>query len=152
MARSRFHREYRLTRILDELIQNLFCIIIFTVFKMSKRAHTDDIAIRGHHRNGFQQVFALVAIHNDTALCFQLPCALVHIEHNHVHTQIARCLLSAQAGTQAVVEENQQASLMLSQILILIAVFLDFKRLSQSCFQITQIVYICKVSHNSFYI
>ena len=41
---------------------------------------------------------------------------------------------------------------MLSQILILIAVFLDFKRLSQSCFQITQIVYICKVSHNSFYI
>lgn len=69
-------------------------------------------------------MFTLIAIHNDTALCFQLPCALVHIEHNHVHTQIARCLLSAQAGTQAVVEENQQASLMLSQILILIAVFL----------------------------
>ena len=44
---------------------------------MSERTHTDDITIRSHHRNSLQQMFTLIAIHNDTALCFQLPWSAI---------------------------------------------------------------------------
>ena len=95
-------------------------------------------------------MFTLVAIHNDTALSFQLPCTLVHIKHNHIHAQVTGCLLGAQTGTQTVVEENQQASLMLSQGFIFVAVFLDFESFGKGTLQVAQIMYVCKVSHNPF--
>ena len=150
MTGSGFHGEYRLAGILDELIQNLFGIIILAVLKMSERTHTDDITIRSHHRNSLQQMFTLIAIHNDTALCFQLPCTLIHIEYNHIHPQVTSCLLGTQTGTQTVVEENQQTSLMLSQGFIFVAVFLDFESFGKGTLQVAQIMYVCKVSHNPF--
>ena len=95
-------------------------------------------------------MFTLVAIHNDTALGLQLPCTLIHIEHNHIHAQVTGCLLGTQTGPQTVVEENQQASLMLSQGFIFVAVYLDFESFGKGTLQVAQIVYVCKVSHNFF--
>ena len=59
-------------------------------------------------------------------------------------------LLGAQTGTQTIVEENQQTSLMLSQGFIFVAVFLDFESFGKGTLQVAQIVYVCKVSHNFF--
>ena len=67
-----------------------------------------------------------------------------------IHAQVTGCLLGAQTGTQTVVEENQQTSLMLSQGFIFVAVFLDFESFGKGTLQVAQIVYVCKVSHNFF--
>ena len=46
-----------------------------------------------------------------------------------------RQLLGTQTGTQTVVEENQQTSLMLSQGFIFVAVFLDFESFGKGTLQ-----------------
>ena len=83
---SRLHSEDRLARILYELIYYCLSIVILSVCQTCKRADTDNVAIASHHRNSLQQVFRLVAIHDDTTLCLQLPCSGIHIEDNDIHT------------------------------------------------------------------
>jgi hypothetical protein len=72
---------------------------------------------------------------------------LVHIEYNHVHTEVAGSLLRTQTGTETVIEENQQTSLMLAQRFILIAVLLDFERFLKGGIQVAQIEYISVIFH-----
>ena len=69
MHGSCLHGKDGATRIFDKLIQYRFSVIVFAVGKSCKRAHTNQIAVAAHHGNGLQQMFALVAIHNDTTLC-----------------------------------------------------------------------------------
>jgi predicted nucleic-acid-binding protein len=92
-------------------------------------------------------VLTLVTIHNHTTFGFKLPCTLVHVEDNHVHTEVTGSLLCTQTGTETIIEENQQASLVLTQRFILIAVLLDFERFLQGGIQVAQVKYISVVSH-----
>ena len=99
------------------------------------------------YNDSLEEVFGLVTVHDDPAFGFQFPCTLVHIEHNHIHTQIAGSLLCTQTGAETVVEENQQASLVLAQRFILIAVLLDFERFLKGGIQVAQIKYISVIFH-----
>ncbi len=108
MPCRRLHADDRFPRITDELFQNDFVIIIDLVVELRKRAHADDIAISAHHGNGFQHVLRLITIHHYTFLRFQLPCTLIDIQHNDIHSEIQRRFLRAQSGAQARIEKYHQ--------------------------------------------
>ena len=63
-------------------------------------------------------MFALVAVHDDSALGLELPCTLVHVEHDYVHAEVQRRLLRAEPGAQAVVEEHHEQGLVPSELLV----------------------------------
>ena len=92
-------------------------------------------------------MLALVAVHDNASFGLQFPRALVHVEYYHVHAQVECSLLSAQAGAQAVVEEDEQGGLVASQVLVLKAVGLDLERLIQGCREVTQVGYMLKYFH-----
>ena len=86
MACRRFHAKYRPAGMLDELTQYLFVIIIFFILKACERTDPDHIAVTAHYRNSFQQMLRFITIHDNTSLCFQLPCTLVNVQNDRVHT------------------------------------------------------------------
>ena len=147
MHSGALHEEHRSSAVFDELVENLLLVVVLTVFKTSKGAHTDDVAIAAHHGDGLQQVFALVAIHHDSAFSFQLPSALVHIEHDDVHAEVHGCFLCAETRAQTVVEENQQRSLVLAQSLVLEAILFDVECFLHGNFQVAYIAYMLKYFH-----
>ena len=63
-------------------------------------------------------MLALVAVHDHSALGLKLPRALVHIEHYHVHSEVHRGFLRAQAGAQAVVEEHHEQGPVAPELLV----------------------------------
>ena len=99
------HSEHRSARIFDKLHENLLLIVVGLIFESGERAHAYHIAVATHHRNSFEQVFGLIAVHNHATLCLELPSALIHVEHYHIHAQIHGSLLSAEASAQRRVEE-----------------------------------------------
>ena len=133
MYGSRLHSKDRATTVLDKLLHDGLGIVVVAVTETSKRTDAYDVAVAPHHGNGFQQVLALVAVHDDTTLCLQLPCTLIHVEHNDVHAQVHGCLLGGESRTQRVIEEYHQEGLVLTQVLILETVSFDFLCLGQ-CF------------------
>ncbi len=127
MACGSFHGEYRSARMLDELLQYHFVVIVFLAFETCERTYADDVAIAAHHGNGFQQVFRFVTVHDDATFRFQFPGSLVDIQYNHVHAQIQCGLLCTEAGTQAGVEENHHQRFVTSQFHIFETVFLNLE-------------------------
>ena len=67
---------------------------------LGEGTHTDYVAVATHYGDSFQQMFRLVAIHDDAAFGFQLPCSLVDVQYNDIHAQVQSGFLSAEAGTQ----------------------------------------------------
>ena len=115
MHRSRFHSHHRTAAILHELVDYGLCIVIFAVLESCEGAHGNDVAVACHHWDGFEQVLALVTVHDDATLGFQFPCTSIHIEHDDVHTQVHGSFLRAEARAQTVVEEYHQQCLVLTQ-------------------------------------
>ena len=101
----------RLTAIFHKLVYNALGIVELAVLQSCKRAYGNDVAIARHYWNCLQQVFALVAIHDNSTLCLQLPCSCIYVQHYNVHTEVHGCLLCAQACAQAIVEEYHEQSL-----------------------------------------
>ena len=118
------HREDRLTRILYKLIYYCLSIVILPVCQTSKRADAYNIAVASHHRNCFQQMLRLVAIHDDATFCLQLPGSGIDIKDNYIHTQIHCSLLCRKAGTKGVIEKHHQQCLILAKLLKSITIFL----------------------------
>ena len=81
---------------LHKLVDDGFRIVEITVFESGETSHGDDVAETAHHGNRFEQMFALVAVHDYAALSLQFPCAGIHIQHDGVHAQIHGSLLRAQ--------------------------------------------------------
>ena len=149
--RCALHKEHGLTRVLDKLIENLLVVVVLAALELRERAHTDNIAIARHHGNSLEQVFALVAIHNHTALGFEFPRALVHIQHDDIHTEVHRRLLGAQTGAKAIVEEDEQGGLVATQLTVFVSVCFDFERLAQSLFQVAEVGHILEYFHIGYY-
>ena len=148
MHRGTLHGEDRTTAVADKLIQDLFCIVSLATLEAGKGAHTDKVAILCHHGHSLQQVFALVTVHHHATLRFELPGSLVDVEHDDIHAQIERSLLSAETGTQTVVEENQEHGFILTQTLKLETVTFDFSRFVQSLPEVAHIRGISEKFHD----
>ena len=86
VCRSTFHREHGFAAILDKLVEHVLRVVFLTVGESRKSAYADNVAERSHHGNRFQKVFALIAVHNYATLCFQLPSALIYVEHNDIES------------------------------------------------------------------
>ena len=114
----RFHGKYRTAGVFDKLIHDSFRIVEFAVRETRKGTDTNQITIASHHGNGFQQMLALITIHDHATLGLQFPGSGIHIEYDDVHTQVHGCLLCAETRTQTIVEENHHQRLVLAQMLI----------------------------------
>ena len=150
MARGGLHGEHGAAGILNELVEDNLVIVVVAVLETGKGAHTDDVAIATHYGNGFEQVFGLVAIHDDATFGFQLPGTLVDVEHNDIHAQVKGCFLGAEAGTQAGIEENHHQRFITSQFHVFETVFLNLECFGQCCFQVADVLYTGKVLHKLF--
>ena len=53
VAGSRLHAEHRPAGMPDELVQDLFVVIVFLAFETGKGTYADHVAIATHHRNRF---------------------------------------------------------------------------------------------------
>ena len=104
----------------------MLCVVLLTVGESRKSAYADNVAERSHHGNRFQKVLALVAVHDDATLCFQLPSALIYVEYNDVKSQVACRLLRREAGAQTVVEKHEECRLALTEVFVSITVCLNF--------------------------
>ena len=142
-----FHRKHRATRIFHKLVEDALFVVVALILELGKRPNAYHVAITAHHRYGFQQVLALVAVHHHSALGFQFPCALVHIKHYHVHTQIHSGLLSAQACTQTRIKKHHQQRFVFAQTFIGKPIPLHFKGLCHSGAQIANIAHMLKYFH-----
>ena len=149
---SCLHSEDRTTRVLNKLIQNGFCIVILTIGKTCKRAHSDKVAIASHHWDGLEQVLTLVAIHDDTTLRLEFPSSGIDIEHDDVHAKIHGCFLGRETGAQTVIEEDHHQRLVLTQMLILETVVLDVLCFGEGLTEVADILHIDKTLHNSYII
>ena len=118
MPRRCLHTEYRLAGIFDELIHNHLIIVVFLILETCKGTHSDHIAVASHYRNRFKQMLRLVTVHDDSALCLQFPCSLIHIQYDYIHTEVQCRLLSTQTGTQTGIEEYHQEGLVAAELLI----------------------------------
>ena len=147
MYGSRLHSEDRTSAVLDELLQNGLRIVILTVCQSSERTYTNQVTIATHHRNGFQQVFRFVSIHNDTAFCLEFPGTGIHVEHDDIHSHVHRCLLGRESCTQGVVEENHHERLVLAQMLVLITFVLNLLCFGEGLAKIAYILYVDKTFH-----
>ena len=142
------HSKHRSARIFDKLHENLLLIVVGLVFESGERAHANHIAVATHHRNSFEQVFGLIAVHNHAALGFELPRALIHIEHYHIHAQVHGSLLGAETRAQRRVKEYHQKGLVFTQMFICISVGLHFEGFFHRLLQVAKVGYVLKVLHS----
>ena len=108
------HSDDRPARVFHKLVDDGLCVVVVAVLQPCKRTHGDDVAVAAHHRDGFQQMLALVAVHDHAAFRLQLPCTGIDVKHNDVHAQVHGRLLSRQTRAQTVVEEYHQQRLVFS--------------------------------------
>ena len=101
MSCSRLKADYRFSRQLYELVDDLLTIIIRLACKICKASYTNDIAVASHHRNCLKNMLRFVTVHNHTALSLKFPRSLVDVKYNHIHTKIQSCLLSTQSCSEA---------------------------------------------------
>ena len=101
VARRGLHREDRTARVADELLQHAFLVILGFVLKLCERSYADHVAVRSHDRNGFEQVFGLVAVHHHTPLGFEFPRPLVDVEDHDVHAEVHGGLLGRKPRAEA---------------------------------------------------
>ena len=110
-------------------------------------AHANHVAVAAHHRYGFEQVLALVAVHDNAPLGLQFPCPGVDIEHYHVHAKVHCGLLRAQPCAQAVVEENHHERLVLPKGLEFETVVLYLACLGECLSKVADVFYVDECSH-----
>ena len=91
---------------LYKLAQDHLVVVVRFIFELREGAHPDHVAVGSHHRDGLEDMFRFVAIHDYPSLGLQFPSTLVNIEHDHVHPEVHSCFLGTQPGTEARVEEN----------------------------------------------
>ena len=137
MHRSRFHSKDRFAAIFHKLIIHRLGIIILTILQTGKRTNTYHITIARHHGYSLKKMLTLVAVHDYTTLSLQLPSPGIHVQDYHIHAQVESRLLSAQASTQTIIEENQESRPVASQIHILETLTLNLHRLGQSHIETT---------------
>ena len=147
MHRGCLHGKDGLAAVLDELVIDRLGIVVLAVGKTCKGTDAYDIAIAAHDGDGLKQVLALVAIHDDAAFGFQLPCAGIDVEHDDVHAKVQGCLLRAEAGAKTVVEEHHEQGLVLAQSVVLVAVGFYLGCFLKRLLQVAQILYIKKTLH-----
>ena len=126
MYRGTLHGEHGATAIFDELTQDVFVVVVLAAVEMGKGSHTYDVAVTSHDGDCLKQVFAFIAVHDNSTFRLEFPCTLVHIEHNYVHAEIHSGFLCAETGSQAVVEEYQQRGAVFAEVFERIVVFLYF--------------------------
>ena len=147
MHRGSLHRKHRLAAVLLELMIDGLRIIIVSVRQPGKGSDAYNVAITPHNRNGFQQVLALVAIHDDATLRFEFPRTGIHIEHDNVHAEVHSCFLRAETGAKAVIEEHHEQGLILAKCIVLIAVGFYFSCFPECLLEVTKVFYIKETSH-----
>ena len=147
MHRGRLHSHNGAAAVAHKLVDDGLGIVEVTVFEPGKRAHGDDVTVARHHGDGFEQMLALVAVHDYATLGLQLPCAGIDVEYYHVHSQVRGCLLGREACAQTVVEEYHQQSLVLAQFLKGKAVALYLLCLGERLTEVAQVFYIEKCLH-----
>ena len=91
---------HRPAGILHELADNGFGIVVVAVTETSEGAHGNDVAVASHHRDGLQEMLALVTIHDDTTLGLELPCTGIDVEDNDIHTEVHGSLLGGETRAQ----------------------------------------------------
>ena len=124
MPGGSLHAEYRSAGIFDEPVDDDLFVVICLALEEGKGTHADHVAIASHHRDGFQQMFRLVSVHDHSSFRLELPCSLVDIQYDDIHAEIQCCLLGAQSGTQTRVEEYHQQGLVSAELLVRKRVFL----------------------------
>lgn len=144
---GRLHGKDGAAAVLLELLKYAFLVVFLLVVEAGKGAHPYQVAVASHHGDGFEHVLALVAVHDHATLGLELPGALVHIEHDYVHSQVHSSFLRAQPGAQAGVEKHHEQGLVLAQVLIGEPIFLDLERLVDSCFQVAYVGDVLKTFH-----
>ena len=142
-----FHGEYGFAGVLHKLVVDGLCIVIVAVGKTSKGTDADDVAITAHHRDSLQQMLALVAIHDDTALGLQFPCTSIDIKHDDIHAEVLCRLLCGEACTQTIVEEHEQGCLVLAKFCKFITVLLYLLCLGKCLLQVAKVFCIEKTFH-----
>ena len=142
------HAEYRFAGILDELVDNHLIVVLLPILKTGKGAYSDHVAVATHHRNGLEKVLRLVAVHDHSTLSLKLPCSLVHIKHNDIHSKVQSSLLSAQTCTKTRVEEDHQQGLVSAELLICERIFLYIFCCLQCLSKVRKLFYRCEMSHN----
>ena len=147
MYGSCLHSNNRLTAIFHKLVYYALGIVELSVLQSCKRAYGNDVAIARHYRNCLQQVFALVAIHDNSTLCLQFPCSCIYVQHYNVHTEVHGSLLCAQACAQAIVEEYHEQSLVFAQLLITETVCFHFQCFGNGFVKIAEVFYVEKCLH-----
>ena len=146
-----FHEEDGASAVADKLVEDFLLVVVLSALERGERTHADEVAILCHDGDGFEQVFALVAVHDDTALRFEFPRTLIDVEHDDVHAEVHRCLLGGEACAQTVVEEDEQGGLVAAQVLILESVVFDFLCLGQRRVQVAEVLYVLEYFHLYFF-
>ena len=147
VARRGLHREDRASRVADKLLQDTLFVVFGLVVEPGERAYADHVAVRSHDRNGFEQVFGLVAVHHHAPFGFEFPRSLVDIENHDVHAEVHRRLLGREARAEARIEEEHQQGLVAPQSCELEAVALDLQRFGDGSFQVAYVLYAGKFIH-----
>ena len=141
------HEEDGATAVLDELLEDAFFVVVLARFEAGEGTHTDEVAVAAHDGDGFEEVFALVAFHDDAAFGLQFPGTLIDVEHDDVHAEVEGCLLGGEAGAQGVVEEDEHGSLVLAQLLVLIAILFDVESLVEGFAEVADVGYVLENIH-----
>ena len=121
------HAEYGAAGVADELVDHSLLIVFGLVFETGERTDPDDVAVGAHHRDGFEKMLGLVAVHDYAAFGFELPCSLVDVEDYDVHAEIHGGFLGAQARAKTGVEEDHHQSLVASEFFESETVGFDFE-------------------------
>ena len=141
MPCGRFHAEHRFSRVFNELVEYGFVVVFLLVFETGEGAHSYDVAIAAHHRDGFKKVLRLVSVHYHPSFGFEFPCALVHIEDYHIHPEVETGFLGAEPGPETGVEEYHQEGLVAPELLVGERVFLYIFCFGKGFLEVAKLLY-----------
>ena len=94
-----FHAYHRLSGVLNELVEDLFVVIIFLTLETGERPNPDNVCIASHYGDGLEKMFRFISVHYHAAFGLEIPCSLLDIQHNNVHTQVLGGFLCTQPRT-----------------------------------------------------
>ena len=141
------HGHDGLAAVLHELLHDGLGIVVVAVGEACEGADGDDVAVAAHHRDGLQEMLALIAVHDDTALSLEFPCTGIDIEYDDIHAEVHGSLLCGEARAQGVIEENHQQCFVLAQLLIGEAVGFHLFGFFQSGLQGAEVLYVEECFH-----